>query len=234
MVYKNLTELPLAIKKLPRKAQTLFMKTYNQVYPKYGDSKSFKIAWAMISKRFKRVNNTWVAKGMGHSLMRFELEQTNNVFVKKGKDGEYFLEGVLSDVGVDADGNNFTENALKNFAKQINEEGISGFISHADFDKFCVDNSHLSRAEFVSKARKTRKGIMKVIKAVFEKGKLWIKAIIDKRYVKRVKQFAKMSIEAIVPTMFQKGNTFVDGFVIGLALDNNASNSRANIARVST
>jgi len=233
MPYKNINELPVVIKKLPRKAQTLFLKTFNNVYPKQGESKSFKIAWAMISKSFKKVNGTWIAKGMGHSLMRFELTPTDNVFVKKGKDGEYFLEGVLSDVGVDADGNNFTAQALRNFAKQINEEGISGFISHADFDKFCVDNSHLSRSEFVSKARKTRQGIMKVIKAVFDKGKLWIKAIIDKRYVKRVKQFAKMSIEAIVPSMFQKGKTFTDGFVIGLALDNNASNSRANISRVS-
>ena len=92
--------------------------------------------------------------------------------------------------------------------------------------------SHLDKDTFVAKARQERKGILKVVKAVYEKGKLWIKAIIDKRYIKRVKGFKSMSLEAYIPENKQSGNKYFGGEILGLALDNNAINPRARIARI--
>jgi cation transport regulator ChaB len=231
MPYDRIEELPESIKNLPKKAQVMFLQAFNKVYDKYGEETSFKIAWNVVKKNFKRVDGKWIAKGMGVKLYSFDLK-INNSFVQKGDDGEYYLEGILSDTFVDREGNQFTEEALKDFANQINTHGISGFITHEDWNKFCVENSHLDTDVFISKARNERKGILKVIKAVYEAGKLWIKAVIDKRYVKRVKEFSKMSLEAYVPEDKQSNNKYFGGEILGLALDNNAINPRAVIARV--
>jgi len=227
------TYMPKSLEKLPVKAQMMFEQAFDRVKDDYGVNTGLKVAWNVVNKNFVVKEGMWVAKGMGRSLTTFTLQTKDNVFIKKGSDGEYFLEGVLSDINVDRDGKKFDEETLQSFADQINSDGISGFISHSDFDKFCVENSHLSEAEFISKARKTRKGIIKVVKAIYEKGKLWIKAIFDKRYIKQIKKFTKMSIEALIPNRFQKGNSYKGGYVIGLALDNDASNVRANITRLS-
>ena len=228
MPYENIKELPESLQKLPVKAQQMFLQAFNKSYDEYGDTQAFKIAWGVVKKKFKRINNQWVAKGMGFNLYSFELE-TNNAFIQKADDGEYYLEGILSDTMTDREGKQFTEEALIDFAKQINENGLSGFITHEDWKNFCMSNSHLGDEVFIAKARK-RKGILKVIKAVYEKGKLWIKALIDKRYLKRVKKFNKMSLEAFIPKNYQKGNDYVRGHILGLALDNNAINPRATYA----
>jgi len=229
MPYKTNQELPTAIKKLPDKAQTMFRKVFNSSFEKYDESKAFKIAWAAVKKKFKKVEGKWIAKGMGYGLYRFELKVSDNL-IRKGNDGEYYLEGVLSDTMVDKEGKQFTEDALKNYAEQINKFGIMGFISHQDFYDFSMKYSHLPEHEFIAKARKERKGILKVVKAIYKQGKLWIKALIDKRYLKRIKKFKTMSIEALVPQRFQKGNSYNGGYVLGLALDNMPVNPRARIA----
>jgi len=225
MPYKNIKELPESLQKLPVKAQQMFLQAFNKSYDEYGETRAFKIAWGVVKKKFKRINDKWVAKGMGFNLYTFELE-VNDTLIQKSEDGEYYLEGILSDTMTDKEGKKFTEEALKGFARQINENGLSGFITHEDWKDFCINNSHLGDEVFIAKARK-RKGILKVIKAIYEKGKLWIKALIDKRYLKRVKKFNKMSLEAYIPKSYQKGNEYEKGHILGLALDNNAINPRA-------
>jgi len=226
MVYSNISELPVSIKKLPAMAQRMYLESYNVSNKVYDDVISTKVAWGVIQKKFVHVDNGWVAKGMGFDLYTFDMK-INDTLIHKADDGEHYLEGVLSDTMVDSDGKKFTEDALKDFASQINEFGLNGFITHSDWKNFCMENSHLNDDVFISKARSKRNGILKVIKAVYENGKLWIKAIIDKRYVRRAKQFNKMSLEAYVPKANHDGDSYTKGFILGLALDNNAINKRA-------
>jgi cation transport regulator ChaB len=231
MPYKTNEELPKEIRNLPYKAQSLFRTTFNKVYPQRGETIAFKIAWEVVKKRFKKVDGKWVAKGMGFNLYSFKLENTGEAFIKKGDDGEHYLEAVLSDNMLDSDGKAFTPEVLQDYAEQINKYGISGFITHSDWNKFCMEHSHLPESVFIEKARQ-RKGILKTVKAIYDKGKLWIKALIDKRYLKRVKEFNKLSIEAFVPKNHQIGNKYVGGYVLGFALDNNAINPRAKIESI--
>ena len=232
MVYKTIKELPASIKKLPIKAQQMFLKAYNKSYINYGETTAFKIAWGIVKKQFKLVKGEWVAKGMSLNFYSFKLKNSNNFFINKASNGESYLEGILSTNDKDNDGDTFTEEALKSFAKQINEYGIAGFITHADWDEFKMKNSHLPREAFIAKARSQRKGILKTIKAVYEKGKLWIKALIDKRYVKRAKQFTRMSIEAIIPSKYNNNKVYSGGDVLGFALDDRAINRGSKIARI--
>ena len=228
MPYNSIKELPESIKKLPISAQEIFKNVFNKVYKNNGDELSFKIAWAAVKKKFKKVDNKWVAKSNNYTLFKVELENNSELFVNKSDDGEYYLEGVLSDVGLDVHNTRFTEEALKDYAEQINKHGIGGFITHKDWKQFCMNNSHLPEEVFIAKARNERKGILKAIKAVYEKGRLWIKALIDKRYLNRVKKFTKMSIEALVPKRYQQSNTYKGGYVLGFALDDDVANKRTS------
>lgn len=227
MSYKDNNSLPKEIKALPAKAQTLFRNTFNRVIKTESEATAFKVAWKIVGSKFKKVGNEWIAKGMGFNLFTFSMENKGNVFIQKGEDGEHYLEAMLTDDMLDSQGNRFTSNALQSYATQINEHGLAGFITHKDYKDFCMKWGHLPESIFIAKARNERKGILKTVKAIYEKGKLWIKALIDKRYLNRVKQFDRVSIETVVPNRFQVGNNYTGGFPIGFALDHNAINRRA-------
>ena len=231
-MYNNNNELPTTIKKLPYDAQSLYRGAYNKVSPKYDEVTSGRVAWEIVKKKFTRINKEWVAKGMSRNLYVFNMKVSEDIFIKKADDGVYYLEATLSDTDVDGQGKRFTAEALEDYANQINTFGVSGNITHKSWDDFTVSNSHLSEEEFIKKARSERKGIFKTIKAVFKEGKLWIKALIDKRYMNHVKKFNRVSIEALVPTRYQNNNEYQKGgVVLGFALDNNPINPRA-IAQV--
>jgi cation transport regulator ChaB len=228
MPYSANKELPESIKKLPDAAQSLFRQVFNKSLESYSEDVSFRIAWESVKRKFKKVDGAWIAKGLSLDFYSFSLEvEDKNVFVQKGEDGEYYLEAALSDTMYDTQGKRFTEEALQAYAEQINNVGLAGFITHEDWNNFKRENMHLSEEAFVAKARTERKGILKTVKAIYEKGKLWIKALIDKRYLNHVRKFNKVSIEALVPRRFQSSNEYHGGYVLGFALDNNAVNRRA-------
>lgn len=233
MPFKNISQLPESIKKLPHKAQLIFLNVFNRSFAKNGEDLAMKIAWTAVKGKFKRIDNQWVAKGLGLELYEFTLETNDDSFVQCGEDGEFFVEAILTDNQFDTEGRRFTSSALKSYADQINEFGIPGNITHEDWDEFKLKYSHLSPEEFVKKARSERKGILKTVKAVYEKGKLWIKALIDKRYVNHVRRFKTLSIEALIPKKFRTNNSYTGGHVLGFALDNRAKNTRARISRIS-
>lgn len=227
MQYKTIKELPKAVQKLPVTAQKLFLNASNSSSVRVGREMGDKVAWTAVKKRFVKTGEQWIGKGLGLNLFKFTMENSGSSFVKKGRDGEFYLEAVLSDSMYDSEGFRFTEKALKSYEEQINTYGMAGFITHSDWDDFKMSNSHLSEQAFIKKARTERKGILKTVKAIYRKGKLWIKALIDKRYVKQVEKFDKVSIEALVPQRFRPGREYTGGFPLGFALDNNAINPRA-------
>ena len=230
MPYKTNEELPSALKKLPQKAQTMYRKAFNQMYAKHkDDSKASTIAWSVVKKHFKQVDGKWVAKGMSAETFTFSIDTKEDVFVQKADDGNFYIEGTLSDIFPDSDGWSFTEEALMDFANQINELPIFGGITHQEWQDLKMKYSHLPENEFIEKARTERKGILKSVKAIYDKGKLLIKAIVDKRYANHVKKFNKISLEAYVPSKLKQAGKYLGGKILGFALDNNAINPRATI-----
>jgi len=221
-------ELPEGIQRLPQKAQSMYRESYNAMYSKHKDeSISSKIAWNVVKKQFHKVDNQWVGKGMSAETYTFNIDTKEDMFIQKADDGNFYIEGTLSDIFPDSDGWSFTEEALENFAAQINNLPLFGGITHQEWQELKMKYSHLSENEFIAKARTERKGILKTIKAIYENGKLWIKALVDKRYINHVKKFNKMSLEAFVPPENKKGKQYTGGTILGFALDNNAINPRA-------
>jgi len=228
MLYTSNKELPNSIKKLPYKAQTKFRESYNNK-SSLGDSTAFRIAWDSLKPYFQKKEDKWVAKGLTDNTYTFNIDIKENLFVQKAEDGNYYIEGVLSDIFPDSDGWTFTEEILQDFADQINNSPIFGGITHEEWKELKMKYSHLPENEFIEKARSERKGILKTVKAIYEKGKLWIKAIIDKRYLNHITKFNKMSLEAIVPSKYKINGKYTKGKILGFALDNNAINQRTSV-----
>jgi hypothetical protein len=75
---------------------------------------------------------------------------------------------------------------------------------------------------------KEKKGIAKTLKAIYKDGKLWIRAVIDKRYSNAVQNSKGLSLEAVV-TKDSMTNTVIDGDILGFTFGVHQSpiNSRA-------
>lgn len=233
MPYKSVKELPSAIKKLPIKAQEMYMEAFNSSYSRnQDDALASKVAWAVVKKRFKKVNGEWVGHSFGYNLYTFELEQVGDTFIQHADDGNVYMESMLADtlpVIDDSGAWSWTEEALIDLAKQINDNEIQGGITHQEYQDLIMQYSHLPRDEFVQHARTKRKGIFKAIKAFVRDGKLFIKSLIDKRYVNQAMKFNKISIEALVPREMKKAGKYLGGTILGFALDNRAKNQRTNV-----
>jgi cation transport regulator len=61
--YKQISELPEPVKKLPEEAQRLWMATFNSTYSERGnESTAFKVAWSAVKKSWREEKGRWVRK----------------------------------------------------------------------------------------------------------------------------------------------------------------------------
>ncbi len=69
MPYNIHDELPPAVRKLPRHAQEIFRAAFNAAWQSHGgrtpserEETAFRIAWAAVKKRYRKVGDIWVEK----------------------------------------------------------------------------------------------------------------------------------------------------------------------------
>ena len=204
MPYSNISQLPSSIKKvLPKHGQSMFMKIINQQLKKGSkESLAFQVAWGVIKKRFKKVKGKWVANDSDFvmpELYELRLQPNESELIINEVDGELVIDAVLASTypfkNDKGEKRVWTEEALVEMANQINLEGSTNPIfTHEELGKAFV--KHGGNIEMVANELKKNRGLIKSIKAVVEKGKLWIRAMLDKRYRNHVKQFKGVSIEA--------------------------------------
>ncbi|KPK32537.1 MAG: hypothetical protein AMS24_03980 [Chlamydiae bacterium SM23_39] len=62
MPYNDISDLPKPIKShLPKKAQIIFLKAFNNAFEKYSEEIAFKIAWSAVKKSYhKDEEGHWV------------------------------------------------------------------------------------------------------------------------------------------------------------------------------
>jgi len=63
--YRTNKSLPPSVKNLPSGAKTIWRKTFNSAYPKYGEDSAIKIAWTAVKNVYKKVGDKWVRKSKG-------------------------------------------------------------------------------------------------------------------------------------------------------------------------
>lgn len=164
--------------------------------------------------------NTWYKKTLANDIEAYNHTQVREVisfdvdnsqsFIKRAENGDEYISFKLADVNMDKFGVQLPEFLLRTWEAQINENPIVGDIDHEEYDR-------LLQAGFTDEEVKTRlkdkPSIAKTVRAVFQKGKLWVRAVLDKRYRELIQKSKGVSLEAII-TRDNDGNV-VSGDLLG-------------------
>jgi hypothetical protein len=228
MPYKTLIDktLPSYVNKLSDALKLKWVTIYNAAYEKYGEDKAMIIANTWLKQNIKKQET--VAKTENKvSLIRFTIDDSKEL-IKKTEDGDDYVDFVLTDTLPDSQGDSYPLSLLEKWQKQINSgDMIIGDTDHLEYDKLLEQGYSLDE---IMNRLKEKKGIAKTLKAIIDKGKLWVRAIIDKRYKKLIKEKAKgVSLEALV-TRNSEGD-IIDGELGGFTFGVNCNpvNQRAVI-----
>jgi hypothetical protein len=147
------------------------------------------------------------------SLVHFDIDSSQGFIKRSLEDNEDYITLILNGTEPHKDGVQFSEAMLQKWADYINKNPIIGDVDHSEYDKLL--SSALSDDD-VKTYLKSKRGIAKSVKAVFEKGKLWVRALIDKRYKKLIEESKGVSVEAIVK---KENNVAVDGDLLGFTFN---------------
>lgn len=91
----TLSKPPPAIRGLPREAQRIWIATYNDVYQKYGESRSFATAWSAVEQHFsKDSSGRWHRKERG-ILEALAMSMTNTKATKREGGEDYEMDAFL-------------------------------------------------------------------------------------------------------------------------------------------
>jgi hypothetical protein len=191
------------------------------------------VAWKIVKSKFQKVEDKWVANESDFvkpELYELHLEATGNELVVSDVDGELIVDAVLATtkafINPRGEERFFTDEDLMDIANQINSQGSTNPIfTHAELAELVM--KHGFNYELVANELKNNRGLIKSVKAVVEKGKLWIRAMLDKRYKNHVNKFKGVSIEAFSTP---QGNRLTKPQYLGFIFTNNPRDSQATIA----
>jgi len=67
--YQTLSEMPPAVRRLPRHAQETFRAAFNAAWESYAEREpqaqeetAFRVAWGAVKKRYRKMGDVWVEK----------------------------------------------------------------------------------------------------------------------------------------------------------------------------
>ena len=209
--------LPDYVKRLPRTMQQKWIMIFNQVQLDEGEDVAWIAAINWLQRELdkeKEFTDPEKEKLIKRSRIKFDVDKSSG-FIKRGQDGEEYVTLVLNTTDSHYDGRKFSPEMLQKWADQINASPIVGDVDHTFYDK--VLDSSIS-AEGVADLLKNKKGIAKTVKAIYEKGKLWVRAMIDKRYKKVIERSKGVSAEALV-TNWSDDNVGLDGDIFGFTFN---------------
>jgi len=205
MLYNDTNMLPDSIKKiLPVSGQKMYMDLVNAQFNKGNDEAlASQVAWGVVKKRFNKVGDRWVANSsdfVKQELFEFQLEFANNELVVNDLDGELVIDAVLATTNTfmnpAGEPRHFEVEDLEELANQMNSLGSTNpTFSHNELQE--VVKRHGFNYELVANELKQKRGILKSIEAAVKDGKLWIRAMLDKRYKNHVTKFKGLSLEAL-------------------------------------
>ncbi len=179
------------------------------------------------------VANTWLKSQViikPKTVVKSVSLQVNDKegFIKRTETGEEYIEFVLTDNLPDSEGVQYPDYLLQKWADEINSgKSLVGDIDHQEYDKILAGG--YTKDEILDLLG-TKRGIATSLKAIYDKGKLWIRALIDKRYKKQIRERAKgVSLEALLT--YDDNDNVVDGTLAGFtfAVEDNPANPRAAI-----
>jgi hypothetical protein len=202
----NDSNLPSYVKKREEAIRKKWVAMFNKVYEQSGESKALIIANTWLKKQVQ--SKSFVKR----SALSFDIDESQG-FIKRSDNGDDYITFVLNTTTPHKDGVVFSEEMLRKWADYINANPIVGDIDHKLYDE--VLHSGMSD-DMVQSVLKSKKGIAKTLRAVYENGKLWVKAIIDKRYRKVIEKSNGVSAEAFCTW---NGKKAIDGDLLGFTFN---------------
>lgn len=191
------------LQKLPKKAREMWDTTYEAALKHAGDEKmASRIAWAATKKRFKKVENKWVARDSDFETYTTVAYTFNpeEATISRSDDGHTYVNYVLGTTK-SIGGVSFSQVALKRMAEQINVEKLKGRIDqnkrHALYQSLI--NRGLSPDEIEEELQRMESGIEAVNASVIN-NKLVAKLKIHNSVYPQVSAFKGASIEARYPS----------------------------------
>ena len=207
--------IPSYISKLPNKQKAKWSAIYGHVKDSYGSEQAMVSANTWLNSQLKPIEVIARSEN-SREMISFKIDTTE--LIKRSEDGEEYVTAVLTTTDTHKDGERFTEDVLKSFADSINKEPLVSDVDHKLYDELL--DSTVS-TEGIMSMLKAKTGIAKTVKAIYEKGKLFVRLMIDKRYRNQIKNAKGMSVEAIINN--RKDGAVSDASLLGLTFNINSN-----------
>lgn len=174
--------------------QAKWIARFNAVYASAGEEAAFIVANTWLKKQIKK-KESMTRTDITFERVEFVVDETTEL-ISRTENGEEYISFKLADVFKDKLGVQLPEEVLQSWADSINSgKAVLGDVDHAHWQKLL--NAGMTEEQIKAEIVK-KPSIAKAVKAVFDKGRLWIQAVIDKRYKKVVQNSKGVSLEAII------------------------------------
>jgi len=207
--------IPKYVSKLTKPQQKKWGAIYGHVKSTYGKSQAIISANNWLKSQLKPVEI--IARGENvREVISFKIDTTE--LIKRSEDGEEYVTAVLTTTDKHKDGKQFTPEVLQSFANSINKNPMVSDTDHELYDTL-LDST--VDTEGIMSMLKSKTGIAKTVKAIYENGKLFVRLLIDKRYRNKIQEAKGMSVEAIINK--REGGLISDAKLLGLTFNINSN-----------
>ena len=187
----NDASLPEHIKKQTPPLRAKWVQIFNSILSTNGEEMAFIVANKWLLRQVSEKTTMARTEGTEEKVSLVIKDYTQ--MVSRTHDGNIAISFKLADVFEDKFGIKIPESILQKWETKLNSGSILGDVDHEAYDQLMKQN--LSDEEFTHKLE-NKPSIARSIKGVFEKGKLWVKAIIDKTYESILNKTKGVSMEA--------------------------------------
>lgn len=243
----NTLLLPDFVKGLPENLQFGWLNVYREIYTDYGENLARIGANNWLKRELDLIQEDnsivpedgldtpkeeLVEEEKSPIKITFEIDSKEGILVKRDAQGNDYIDMVLQDcLTPDHDGQMWSEKLLQKWADEINSGKVEvlGDIDHEDYDDIVEKHFDIDTIKRKLAERKQTNSIAKGVQAIVDKGRLWLRALIDKRYKKLITKGTGVSIEAYA----DRKQVHEDGDLLGFSfILNNPVGPSKQTARV--
>lgn len=187
-------DLPDYVKNKPEDMQKKWIGIFNDIAAEEGEEMAFIVANSWLKRELDKYKQ-YVARAE-NAMVRIPFElQTDKDYIVRSEGGSEFVSFKLADIMKDSLGVQLNEDTLKEWADRINNgEVVIGDVDHQTWNYYA--QQAIPDDEFDTNIR-YKPGIAKAVKAIVDKGRLWVKAMIDKKYKSVIEKAKGVSMEAV-------------------------------------
>jgi len=207
--------------------------------PDYVENKpdSVREEWKNIYDRYSEdgesvglgVANKWLESFKPLAVDNFVFVTEGDGITARSIGGTEYVDFLLTDNKHDGYGTKYSNEFLERLAEYINDNPQK--LAEADFNHETLNklmSSGYGKEGIRNSLKGLKKGVARAVKAIYEKGKLYIRTIVNPRYRNRILSAKGVSIEG---SFVREGDTFIDGTMLGFSIidgnDKELGNPRA-------